>query len=134
MPVAQALSAKVLVNQRMKRVGMRWSMRSEHPHLRSGCRSIFVKILFHTPVLFVGTGFPPSGGIQAVVRAACSGRHAASKRPDNALKVRTFWPPSTLQRARFMRWLTSTLFADDAGAAVPGLEARVGGACACGRT
>ena len=36
---------------------------------------------------------PPSGGIQAVVRAACSGRHAASKRPDIALKVRTFWPP-----------------------------------------
>ena len=68
----------------------------------------------------------------AVVRAARSGRHAA--RPDIALKARTFRPPSTLQRARFMRWLTSTLLADDAGAAVPGLEARAGGARACGRT
>ena len=52
-------------------------------------------------------------------------RHAASKRPDIVLKARTFRPPSTLQRARFMHWLTSTLLADDAGAAVPGLEARV---------
>ena len=30
-----------------------------------------------------------------------------------------------LQRARFMRWLTSALLADDAGTAAPGLEARV---------
>ena len=36
-----------------------------------------------------------------------------------------------LQRVRFMRWLTRILLADDAEAAAVGLEARVGGTCAC---
>ena len=90
--------------------------------------------MFHVLHSGLVADFRRQAAFSAVVRAARSGRHAVSKRPDNALKVRTFRPPSTLQRARFMRWLTSTLLADDAGAVVLGLEARVGGARACGRT
>ena len=99
-----------------------------------GRSSIFVKILFY--IRHPGFGFPPSGGIQAVVRAARSGRRAASRRPDIALKARSFWPPAALKRARFMRWLTGALLADDAGACGPrprGSRSACG-ACACGRT
>ena len=38
-----------------------------------------------------------------------------------------------LQRTRFMRWLTTTLLADDAGAAAAGLEVRIGGVRDCGK-
>ena len=77
--------------------------------------------MFDVPVLSVGFRHQAATAFRLSFAPLGITRHAASKRPDNALKVRTFRPPATLQRARFMRWLTSTLLADDAGS--PGLEA-----------
>ena len=89
--------------QRGFSTSLRWTGRKpDRPGGPDGCGSIFAKLPVFTADFTVKR------------RPALRSRPQSPCRTVRPTMVRT--PPSMLQRARFMRWLTRTLLADDAGA------------------